>query len=96
MVVTPEEIYRTAHLARLEIEESKIPEYTQNLNNLLKLAESMTHINTDHIEPMSHPLEGQIQRLRPDVVTETDKRDAFQENAPETAEGLYLVPAVIE
>jgi aspartyl-tRNA(Asn)/glutamyl-tRNA(Gln) amidotransferase subunit C len=44
---------------------------------------------------MAHPL-NQHQRLRPDEVTETDERDRFQRNAPEVADGLYLVPKVIE
>jgi aspartyl-tRNA(Asn)/glutamyl-tRNA(Gln) amidotransferase subunit C len=44
---------------------------------------------------MAHPLEA-TQRLRADTVTETDERDRFQENAPSTENGLYLVPKVIE
>jgi aspartyl-tRNA(Asn)/glutamyl-tRNA(Gln) amidotransferase subunit C len=96
MAVTPEEIYRTATLARLKIEETKVPEYVQNLNNLLKLAGSMNEADTASIDPMSHPLEGQKQRFRPDNITETNQRDLFLENAPQTAEGLFLVPPVIE
>ena len=45
--------------------------------------------------PMAHPL-NQAQRLRPDVVTEVDERDTFQENAPAVSDGFYLVPKVIE
>jgi aspartyl-tRNA(Asn)/glutamyl-tRNA(Gln) amidotransferase subunit C len=45
---------------------------------------------------MAHPLADQVQRLRPDAVTETDQRDKFQRNAPSVAAGLYLVPKVIE
>ena len=44
---------------------------------------------------MAHPLDA-VQRLRPDVVTETDERDRYQQNAPSVADGLYLVPKVIE
>ena len=45
---------------------------------------------------MAHPLPGLAQRLRPDVVTETDHHELYQRNAPLTAAGLYLVPKVIE
>jgi len=96
MAVTPEEIYRTAYLARLKIEEDKIPEYAQNLNNLLKLAASMNDVDTHNIDPMSHPLEGQVQRFRLDNVSESNQRELFLENAPLTEGGLFLVPAVIE
>jgi aspartyl-tRNA(Asn)/glutamyl-tRNA(Gln) amidotransferase subunit C len=45
---------------------------------------------------MAHPLEGEVQRLRPDVVTERDQHQKFQANAPQVAAGLYVVPRVIE
>ena len=45
---------------------------------------------------MAHPLEGQVQPLRVDSVTETDRREAYQANAPAVEAGLYLVPKVLE
>ena len=45
---------------------------------------------------MAHPLPGQRQRLRADVVTETDQHELYQANAPQVEAGLYLVPRVIE
>jgi aspartyl-tRNA(Asn)/glutamyl-tRNA(Gln) amidotransferase subunit C len=45
---------------------------------------------------MAHPLPGLAQRLRADEVTETDRRDLYQRNAPAAEAGLYLVPKVIE
>jgi aspartyl-tRNA(Asn)/glutamyl-tRNA(Gln) amidotransferase subunit C len=45
---------------------------------------------------MSHPLPGLSQRLRADVVAETDQHKLFQANAPQVQAGLYLVPRVIE
>ena len=44
---------------------------------------------------MSHPQEA-MQRLRDDVVVESDRRESFQAVAPEVEDGLYLVPKVIE
>ena len=45
---------------------------------------------------MAHPLDGQHQRLRPDVVSERDRHEKYQQNAPAVASGLYVVPRVIE
>ena len=45
---------------------------------------------------MAHPLADQVQRLRADVVTETDRHETYQHNASSVAAGLYLVPKVIE
>jgi aspartyl-tRNA(Asn)/glutamyl-tRNA(Gln) amidotransferase subunit C len=55
----------------------------------------MSELNTDNVSPMAHPLD-QIQRLRPDVVTEHNQREHFQAIAPQVEDGLYLVPKVIE
>ena len=97
MSVTAQDIDRTARLAKLRIDEAEIPQYVKNLNNLLKLADEMSQVNTDGIEPMSHPMEGQTQRLRPDIISEIIDRDRLQAAAPEdTKEGLYIVPKVIE
>jgi aspartyl-tRNA(Asn)/glutamyl-tRNA(Gln) amidotransferase subunit C len=96
MSITKEDIHHIAHLARLKLDESRIPEYTQNLNKILELVSQMEKIDTQNIEPMAHPLEGQQQRFREDKITETNQRERFQKIAPEVIEGLYIVPQVIE
>ena len=47
------------------------------------------------VEPMAHPLD-MSQRLRPDAVTESNRREEFQAHAPSVKHGLYIVPKVIE
>lgn len=89
------DVEKIAHLARLEISEDDIPEYAQNLSKILDLVAEMNEVNTDGIEPMAHPLDA-VQRLRDDVVTQTNQREHFQQNAPQVERGLFLVPKVIE
>lgn len=96
MSVTKENIHRIAHLARLNIDDTRIPEYTQNLNKILDLVSQMEKVNTQNIEPMAHPLDGQQQRFREDTISEQNQRERFQKIAPEVIEGLYIVPQVIE
>ncbi len=98
MSVTAQDINRTARLAKLRIDEGEIPAYVRNLNNLLKLIDDMSRVNTDGIEPMSHPMEGQTQRFREDKITEKNQRELFQSIVPQdkATEGLYIVPKVIE
>jgi aspartyl-tRNA(Asn)/glutamyl-tRNA(Gln) amidotransferase subunit C len=55
----------------------------------------MRAVDTNGIEPMAHPLDA-TQTLRADKITETNQRDQFQALAPETQDGLYLVPRVVE
>ena len=89
------DVDKIAHLARLEIADSDVPEYVGNLSKILDLVAQMDRVDTSSVEPMAHPLE-MVQRLRDDVVTENNQRDHFQQVAPQTEKGLYLVPKVIE
>jgi aspartyl/glutamyl-tRNA(Asn/Gln) amidotransferase, C subunit len=95
MSLGPAEVKNIAHLARLAIDEDLIPEYAKNLSGILALVEQMNAVDTEGVEPMAHPMDA-TQRLRPDVVTETNQRERFQRIAPATEAGLYLVPRVIE
>jgi aspartyl-tRNA(Asn)/glutamyl-tRNA(Gln) amidotransferase subunit C len=95
MSLTDSDVQKIAHLARLGIDAAQIPEYTQDLSNLLDLMTQMSQLDTRDVRPMAHPLD-QIQRLRADIVCERDQREHFQRIAPQTEAGLYLVPKVIE
>lgn len=95
MSLDPEQVKKIAHLARLQVNEEDIPEYTSNLSSILDLVEQMNAVNTEGVVPMAHPMDAS-QRLREDVVTETNQREHFQKIAPQTENGLYLVPKVIE
>ena len=71
------EVEKIAHLARLGIEAGDIPEYARNLSDIMAFVEQLNAVNTDGVTPLAHPLE-MVQRLRADVVTETDDRENFQ------------------
>ena len=95
MSLTRDDVYRIAHLARIEISEAQANATLAQLNDIFAMIEKMQRVNTDGVEPMSHPLGGS-QRLRDDAVTEADQRSTNLRNAPEQADGLFLVPKVIE
>jgi aspartyl-tRNA(Asn)/glutamyl-tRNA(Gln) amidotransferase subunit C len=95
MSLDADAVKKIAYLARLKIDEADVPGYVANLSNIINLVEQMSSVNTDGVLPMSHPLDA-VQRLREDVVTETNQRELFQAIAPLTEDGLYLVPQVIE
>ena len=95
MSLDKSDVESIAHLARLEISESDIPGYAENLSNILDLVEQLGSVDTSDVTPMAHPLH-MAQRLRVDEVTETNQREHFQEHAPAVENGLFLVPKVIE
>ena len=95
MSLTLEQVRRVAQLARIDICDAEAESTLGHLNGIFTLIEEMQAVDTQGIEPMAHA-QDLAQRLRADVVTEQNRRDAFQAVAPETEAGLYLVPKVIE
>jgi aspartyl-tRNA(Asn)/glutamyl-tRNA(Gln) amidotransferase subunit C len=95
VTISRADIEKVAVLARIRLDDEQIPALENDLSNILSLVDQLSAANTDNVEPLAHPLDA-VQRLRADVVTENNQREAFQAIAPATESGLYLVPRVIE
>ncbi|MBM3390259.1 MAG: Asp-tRNA(Asn)/Glu-tRNA(Gln) amidotransferase subunit GatC [Betaproteobacteria bacterium] len=99
MLLTPEDVGRIAHLARLKLDEPQQAAMLQQLNGFFSIVEQMRAVDTRGIEPLYTPLSA-VQavelRLREDTVSETVDRERNQRSAPAVYEGLFLVPKVIE
>jgi aspartyl-tRNA(Asn)/glutamyl-tRNA(Gln) amidotransferase subunit C len=96
MSLTRQDVEKIAHLARLSITEQEMPVYVTSLSSIVNFVDELSRAQTGNVEPMAHPLDGQQQRLRGDVVTESDHHEKYQANAPAVQAGLYVVPRVIE
>ena len=96
MSLNRRDIEHIARLARLALTEQEIPLYVEGLSRIMGLVGDLDRADTSQVEPMAHPLPGQRARLRADAVTETDRHQLYQQNAPQVEAGLYLVPRVIE
>ena len=95
MSLSPDDVKRIARLARIETSDSEAQATQAQLNTIFDLIAAMQAVDTGGIAPMAHAQEV-YQRLREDLVTETDRHAAFQAVAPAVENGLYLVPKVIE
>ena len=99
MALTPADVSRIAHLARLELSASESAMMLTQLNGFFGIVEQMSAVDTRGVEPLYTPLSA-VQavglRLRDDAVTEIDHRAANQRSAPVVEDGLFLVPKVIE
>ncbi|MEE4298384.1 MAG: Asp-tRNA(Asn)/Glu-tRNA(Gln) amidotransferase subunit GatC [Pseudomonadales bacterium] len=93
--VDADRVRHIAHLARLALSEGEAEARIDDLESILTMVDRMRALPTEGVEPLSHPLDAG-QRLRPDVVTEADRREAFQAAAPQVQDGLFVVPRVIE
>lgn len=99
MSLTPQDIGRIAQLARLDLSAEEGERMLTQLNGFFDIVEAMRAVDTTGVEPLAHPLAAvqDVQlRLRPDVASEPDQREANQRSAPAVEDGLFLVPKVIE
>ena len=99
MALTSHDIARVANLARLELRPDETERVLGQLNGFFKLVEQLEAVNTDGVEPLAHPaavLGDVALRLRDDIASEPNQRDASQISAPAVERGLFLVPRVIE
>lgn len=99
MALTVQDIERVAHLARLELAPQEGQHTLAKINSLFELVEQMAAVDTEGVEPLAHPaaVTGQVAlRLRDDVASEPNQREASQASSPAVERGLFLVPKVIE
>jgi aspartyl-tRNA(Asn)/glutamyl-tRNA(Gln) amidotransferase subunit C len=94
-VLGPDDIRRLCRLARLEITSAEMADVSAKLSSIVAMVGELQAVATDGVVPMAHPLD-RPQRLRPDAVTEVDRHELYQQNAPLVERDLYLVPKVIE
>jgi aspartyl-tRNA(Asn)/glutamyl-tRNA(Gln) amidotransferase subunit C len=94
-VLRPEDIERLCRLARLAITPAEVADVSSKLTSIVAMVDQLKACDTVGVTPMAHPLE-RPQRLRPDVVTETDRHELYQRNAPLVERDLYLVPKVLD
>lgn len=99
MPLTLDDTRRIADLARLDLHPDEAAAMLKQLNDFFSIVTQMSAVDTSGVEPLATPLSA-VQpvalRLRDDVVTEADAREDNQRSAPSVADGLFLVPKVIE
>lgn len=99
MALTPQDIGRIANLARLELNPSESERMLTQLNGFFDIVEKMRAVDTSGLTPLAHPVATIYDvalRLREDVASEPNQREANQKSAPAVERGLFLVPKVIE
>ena len=99
MSLTSQDIDRIANLARLALQPAEAERMREQINGFFSIVEAMQAVDTTGVQPLAHPVAAiqDVQlRLREDVVSEPNNREANQQSAPAVERGLFLVPKVIE
>ena len=95
MSVDTATVRHVAKLARIAMSDAEVEALVPELNNILGWVEQLGEVNTDGVEPLTAVIDNQL-RLRPDAVTDGDRRDDVLANAPAAEHGFFAVPKVIE
>ena len=95
MKISEKILSNISSLSKIKIDKEIKSDLIKDVESIFKMVEEMNKIDTSGIEPMSHPLE-EADNLRKDIATKEIKRDEYQKYAPQTDDGFYLTPKVVE
>lgn len=94
MKISRHEVEHVAMLARLELTEQEIEEYTGQLNSILEYAAILDKLDTESVIPTAHavPLHNV---LREDIVKPSMSQEKVLKNAPDADNGFFRVPKIV-
>ncbi len=95
MSIDTETARKVAHLARIRVEEDRLPALAQEFSAILGFIEELNEVDVEGVEPMVSVTPMRLKR-RKDVVTDGDQQEAILANAPDAREGFFAVPKVVE
>lgn len=95
MAIDTDTARRVAKLARIAVEEGDLPALAGELSNILDFMEQLNEVDVDGVEPMVSVTPQRLKR-REDVVTDGGQQEAVLKNAPDSREGFFAVPKVVE
>ena len=95
MKISEETLKNISQLSKLGIHDDTKKKLIKELESILEMVNKMNEVNTENVEPMSHPM-SDSQNLRDDLISNDIKRDDYIGNAPLSEDGYYLTPKVIE
>lgn len=82
-------------LARLELTEEEKTEMGPQLSKIIEYVETLNSLDVGNVEPTSHPFP-MDNVVREDVIGESLTQDEALMNAPKQANGLFIVPKIVE
>lgn len=94
-MITPDTVAYTARLARIPLDDADLAAFVPQLQQILSYIAKLNELDTSTVEPTAHvlPLRNVA---RPDVIAPSLSNPAALQSAPETDNGFFHVPAVIE
>lgn len=95
MSLDKQTVAKVARLARIKMTDEELDNYGPQLNTIISFIEQLEEVDTENVEPLPSSVDVALP-LRKDVVNDGDRREDVLANSPETLEGFYVVPKVVE
>ncbi len=95
MSLTKKDVAKVANLARIKMDDAKLEELAPQLSNIIGFVEQLSEVDTDNVEPLASVVDINL-RLREDKVTDGGYQKEILANAPDSLEGYFVVPKVVE
>lgn len=86
---------KIARLARIRLDDAQTESFAGELSGILNWVEQLGEVDTENVTPLANVNAMQLKR-RKDEVTDGGCQDKVLANAPETTEGFFVVPKVVE
>ena len=92
-MISTDDVKHVAKLARLELSETEIDQFSKQLGDILKYVEQMNEVDTTGVEPMAHPIPV-VNVMREDEVCYRQTKQELMKNAPHEEDGFFRVPKI--
>lgn len=94
MKISMNQVKHVALLARLQLTDEEIYQYTGQLNSILEHAAALQKLNTENVLPTAHAV--QLENvLRDDTVKSSLPQEKALSNAPKADKGFFRVPKIV-
>lgn len=93
--ISEDTVLKVANLAKLEVSNEEAGTFATQLDKIIEMVEKLNELDTQNVEPTSHAIDVS-NVLREDVAKPGLKREKVLRNAPDTQDGMFKVPTIIE
>ncbi len=94
-MITKKDVEYVANLSRLELDDADINNFVPNLQEILSYVDKLNELDTSDVEPTAHVLSLSNVKREDEIKLSLSNEEALK-SAPETSDGFFLVPPVIE
>jgi len=95
MAIDEQTVKKVARLARMKVNEADLPQLAGEMSKIVGWIEQLNEVDTKGVAPLTSVVSSAL-FLRKDVVTDGNQQQQILANAPESAEGFFVVPKVVE